>query len=517
MIWWHSYILRGLEILLALLLLQICVIYIKWRLSPLQNLPGPRGKFFLIGDFLDIYFGPFFSVHQKWWKESNYAPLMSYTSLFGRWVVLPCDPDLVKHILTAPSAQEPVRYYKQFDFFKDMLGDGLISLEGKNWSRHRRILQPCFQTGLVKDALKEALPSKVDSIIESWKKSEGRVIDVYAHMSAITLDILGVVSFAHEFNALDTITEWANDSGADKIDEIQDPMMKSLSQVFKPKLVWIIMSMLKMGWLRRFDSKRNITKQLMDEAAEDIIKAAEENKSEMKKQSLIHIMLNAMSKDESQERNALSMQELKDELKLFIVAGHETTSTLCYWAFYALAKYPDVQEKVLQDIEKHAVSDEQIDLEAVEKMEYFLAFINECLRLTSPAGMLFRYNSRTENWNGAIIPAHTRIVIPIFLLHRHPKYWTDPYKFMPERWLNIDNGSGETKKRHPFTFLPFSGGGRNCIGERFARIEAQLILVNLIRRFQIKLAPSMQNTELEYRSSLTMKSKPRVQIVVKSR
>jgi len=172
---------------------------------------------------------------------------------------------------------------------------------------------------------------------------------------------------------------------------------------------------------------------------------------------------------------------------------------------------------VLQDIEKHAVSDEQIDLEAVEKMEYFLAFINECLRLTSPAGMLFRYNSRTENWNGAIIPAHTRIVIPIFLLHRHPKYWTDPYKFMPERWLNIDNGSGETKKRHPFTFLPFSGGGRNCIGERFARIEAQLILVNLIRRFQIKLAPSMQNTELEYRSSLTMKSKPRVQIVVKSR
>jgi cytochrome P450 len=321
MIWWHSYILRSLEILLALLLLRICIIYIKWRLSPLQNLPGPRGKFFLIGDFLDIYFGPFFSVHQKWWKESNYAPLMSYTSLFGRWVVLPCDPDLVKHILTAPSAQEPVRYYKQFDFFKDMLGDGLISLEGKNWSRHRRILQPCFQTGLVKDALKEALPSKVDSIIESWKKSEGRVIDVYAHMSAITLDILGVVSFAHEFNALDTITEWANDSGADKIDEIQDPMMKSLSQVFKPKLVWIIITMLKMGWLRRFDSKRNIAKQLMDEAAEDIIKAAEENKSEMKKQSLIHIMLNAMSKDESQERNALSMQELKDELKLFIVAG----------------------------------------------------------------------------------------------------------------------------------------------------------------------------------------------------
>lgn len=321
MIWWLSYSLRSLEVLLALLLLRICIIYIKWRVSPLRKLPGPRGKWFLIGDFFDIFFAPFFKAHQKWWKESNYAPLMSYTSLFGRWVVLPCDPDLVKHILTAPSAQEPVRYYKQFDFFKDMLGDGLISLEGKTWSRHRRILQPCFQTGLLKDALKAAVPSKVDSLIESWKKSEGRVIDVYAHMSAITLDILGAVSFAHDFKALDTITEWANDSEADKIDEIQDPMMKSLSTVFKPRLIWIVLTMLKMSWLKGFDSTRNTAKQLMDEAAEDIIKAAENNKSEVKKQSLIHIMLDAMSRDENHERNSLSLQELKDELKLFIVAG----------------------------------------------------------------------------------------------------------------------------------------------------------------------------------------------------
>lgn len=195
---------------------------------------------------------------------------------------------------------------------------------------------------------------------------------------------------------------------------------------------------------------------------------------------------------------------------LSIHAGHETTSTLCYWAFYALAKHPDVQEKVLQDIQKHSVQGKQIMLEHVEKMEYFLAFINECLRLTSPAGMIFRFNDKTENWNGTIIPKKTRIVIPLFLLHRHPKYWSEPEKFMPERWIG-------NAKIHPYTFLPFSAGGRNCIGERFARIEAQLILVNLINRFHIKLAPSIEDAELEYRSSLTVRSKPKVQIVVKSR
>ena len=129
--------------------------------------------------------------------------------------------------------------------------------------------------------------------------------------------------------------------------------------------------------------------------------------------------------------------------------------------------------------------------------------------------MIFRYTERNENWNGTIIPKTTRIIIPIFLLHRHPDHWTDADKFMPERWL--EESSNGKKKRHPFTFLPFSAGGRNCIGERFARIEAQLILVNLIREFQIKLTPSVQNAELEFRSSLTVKSKPKVHIVVKSR
>jgi cytochrome P450 family 4 subfamily V len=81
---------------------------------------------------------------------------------------------------------------------------------------------------------------------------------------------------------------------------------------------------------------------------------------------------------------------------------------------------------------------------------------------------------------------------------------------MPERWLG-------NFKPHPFSFIPFSGGGRNCVGERFARIEANLILVNLIKKFKIELAPSIKEAKLEYRSSLTVKSKPKVRICVESR
>ncbi|KAL7550992.1 hypothetical protein ACHAWF_014198 [Thalassiosira exigua] len=295
-----------------------------------------------------------------------------------------------------------------------MIGDGLVSLEGEAWSRHRRILQPCFQTGILKDALTAVIPSKVTNLIECWKKAEGRVIDTYAHMSAITLDILGEVSFAHDFNALASVSDWAADSNASEIGEIKDPLMQSLAKVFKPSIIGILLGTLGLGWLQQlFNSKRIKTKQVLDEAAEDIIQSARENPT-VNTKSLIHMMLNATSMDGSCQggRNSLTLRELKNELKVFIIAGHETTSTLCYWAFYALSKYPDIQAKVLQDIQKHATPKDQIDLDSIEKMEYFLAFVNECLRLYSPVGQIFRYTDRTEDWNGHIIPKKTRIIIP---------------------------------------------------------------------------------------------------------
>jgi len=333
-------------------------------------------------------------------------------------------------------------------------------------------------------------------------------------MSAVTLDILWEVSFAHNFRALDTVSTWA-DGNTDEIGEIQDPMMQTLAKVFKPSMLGIILGLLKLGWMTRYISSTNSdTRRLLDEAADNILQSTKDNPpSSNKTQSLIHVLLSAMEKDGS-DRNSLTMQEMRDEIKMFIIAGHETTSTWAYWALYALGKHPDVQERVLEDIQKHAPDDgSPIGLDAVAQMEYFLAFLQECLRLYSPAGMIFRFAHQDESWNGAVIPKKTRIVIPMFLMHRHPDFWVEPNKFLPERWL--DPKQAET--RHPFCFLLFSAGGRNCIGEKFARFEAELILVNLIREFRIQLAPSIRHAELEFRSSLTMKSKPKVEIVVKSR
>ena len=181
---------------------------------------------------------------------------------------------------------------------------------------------------------------------------------------------------------------------------------------------------------------------MLDQAAGDIVRkarsacaASTEKKTSngyQRGRSLLEQMLRATKTEKSANtvpsRNQLSEQELCEEIASFVVAGHETTSTWCMWALYALALDPELQEKVYDDICQHVASDdtsEPIRLDDVTNMDYFQALLKEVLRVYTPVGMLFRYTK------GHTIPPDTRLCIPIHLLHRHPDYWDRPNEFNP--------------------------------------------------------------------------------------
>lgn len=153
-------------------------------------------------------------------------------------------------------------------------------------------------------------------------------------------------------------------------------------------------------------------------------------------------------------------------------------------------------------------------------MEYLHAFLQECLRLFPPVGMMMRLNRYEEHFAGYKVPAGTNLVIPVHLLHRHPKYWgPDAEAFQPERWLVDKNGSGgvasggiDTKG---FTFLPFSAGGHNCIGYKFATMEAKLIMAHMVRALRVEIAPSQRDVEHTFTTLITMNTKPGFMVVVK--
>ena len=494
------------------LLLKFVSRFSSWIQTPLNIMPGPRSNSFLWGSFPSIRKEAFMEPHKRWWKDAGVdAKLLHYTTFFGRSSVVVLDKDIVREILTAPAGCKNPRFEKRLDIVQQVLGLGLVTLEGEDWMRHRRIIQPSFSSSFLKKTLNDAVPSKASLLVEYWRKSMGREIDVASHMSAITLDIIGDVAFSHAFHGMEEIAKWSQDESSDKLAELQDPFMSTMVDAIKPNLITFVLSGLGLSFLNNtLNPRARKATRLVDAAVSQVVENAKTHGPENTK-SLLQLLLNAEDPETTKTRK-LSHKELIDETKTFLLAGHETTATWCYWALYALSKHPDIQDKVFSDIEKFCTKgSDTITLEMVDEMEYFHAFLMEVLRLCPPAGMIVRTNVRPEVMGGYSIPEGTRFVIPIHLLHRHPHYWDEPEIFKPERWETMD------EERVRFVFLPFSVGGRNCIGQRFATIEAKLILAPLLRNFRFQVAPSQRDTDFTFTNLITMKSKPALKIVAQNR
>jgi cytochrome P450 len=498
--------------LLFCLILKFVDLFRSWIVSPLNALPGPRSKSFLWGSFPSIRGEAFMEPHKRWWKQAGVdAKLLHYTTFFGRSSVVVLDKDIVREILTAPAGGKNPRFEKRLDIVQQVLGLGLVTLEGEDWMRHRRIIQPSFSSSFLKQILNDIVPSKANLLVNYWKKALGREIDVASHMSAITLDIIGHAAFSHAFHGMDEIAKWAQDEGSDELAELQDPFISAVIHGLKPNLMTIVLSALSLSFLNNtINPQARKSSRLVNDAVSKVVENAKaQNLGNAK--SLLQLLLDAEDPETTGTRK-LSHAELIDETKTFLVAGHETTATWCYWALYALSTHPDIQDKVFSDIEKFSTKDsDTITLEMVDEMEYFHSFLLEVLRLYAPVGLIVRTNVKSEVLGGHSIPEYTRFVIPIHLLHRHPHYWDEPEVFQPDRWETMD------EDRVRFAFLPFSAGGRNCIGQRFATIEAKLILAPLVRNFRFQVSPSQRDANFSFTNIITMKSKPALKIVAQSR
>mmetsp|Transcript_20202 Transcript_20202/g.43907 ORF Transcript_20202/g.43907 Transcript_20202/m.43907 type:complete len:520 (-) Transcript_20202:1368-2927(-) len=499
--------------------------YLKWRFSPLhKSIPGPIQKFTLrewvVGVFPTIEKEPFMQPQQRWTKEAGGAEtqMLHYTGLFGKHFICVLDADGVKQILTSKAGVPRPRFVKGLYYIKKVLGDGLVTIDGTKWHRHRRIIQPSFNNHVLKEALTSCIPGLTDRLISAWKERPGSDIDLATHFSALTLDIIGKVAFSHEFNSMESVEQWAK--GENSQVELKDPLINGLYSGLMPSFARMILINLRLSALEKYLlPESHKTHLLLNQAVEAVVKRAHtrykhREEASTKPKCLLELLFDAEDTDLGSRNKTLSHKELQEETKTFLVAGHETTSTLCVWAIYCLIKNPKKQKLVFDDIMNHAPKDGPITLESLERMSYFEAFLNEVLRMYPPVGMIVRNTSEWVNLFGENIPPHTRIMIPIYLLHRNPKYWTDPESFKPERWLSTNE---RDPKFHHFAYLPFSAGARNCIGQRFAMWEAKLILAPIIREFEMMLSPSLDGVDIKLVSFVTIKSIPSIKICAKQR
>ena len=366
-------------------------------------------------------------------------------------------PDDVKRVLVGNH-----RNYTKgvgLDRVRILLGKGIMTSEGELWKRQRYMMQPLFHRRVISE-FAQLIATANDRFIARWEQLAGRgeLVNLTDEMSELTLEIVLRSIFGRD---LDRLTQQL---GGNPFEVVTREQSRDLQFAYK------------------FRSLTKLVAQLI-----------ERRRAEPEEHFDYVAMLMAARDKETGE--PMGARELIDEVMTLIVAGHETTASGLNWSWYLLSQHPEAEARL------HAELDAAPELAAptlaeTEALAYTSQVVNEALRLYPPGWLLSRRTIGTDVLGGFEVPAGTNVLLPLYLLHRHPRYWKEPDRFWPERFAPEHEA-----ERPRFAYMPFAAGPRHCIGETFALYEMLMHLYKVARRYRLVHVPE-KPLELEAQINL---------------
>lgn len=359
------------------------------------------------------------------------------------------DPDMVHQVLV----KERDRYVKDrfLKWMAPVFGDGLLITDGEKWERARRMITPAFRPRALR-SYGEVMIRATHSAIDRLDVSKG--FDSEAWTRDLALDIALESLFGSELG-----------DKAPRVAQALDDLL-----IFADGVLGRITAPPKKLPLRMNRALWRGMK-TMDAVIDEIL--AERAQSEEERLDLLTMLLGARDGDGS----ALSPQEVHDQIITLLLAGHETTALSLSYALMLLGWNPAVVKRAQEELDR-VVGDRDVTLEDLRKLTYLNQIIQESLRMYPPAAITVRQAAQEDTIAGYTIPVGAQVIVPIWGLHHDERYWDRPYAFDPDRWTREQND-----ERPRYSFLPFGGGNRVCVGEQFARMEMQVVLATLLQRF----------------------------------
>jgi cytochrome P450 len=374
-------------------------------------------------------------------------------------VIVTTNPAVIQHVLKTNSEN----YHKSEIQVKRMghfLGKGLLTTHGEPWRTQRRLIQKGFDRKQL-----EALSSILrDSLAESLRNfdREARLgpVDIYPHLMKMTFAMVARSLFGARLIDEDI------DLVSHTIGTVQEFIVR---QTLQPYLnPWFAVS----GDLRRHEEMRA-------RADSILMQYIKRRRHEPPGHDLLQTLMDARYSD----GEGMSDELVLSESMQLLVAGHETSSNALSWLLYLLSTHPDCLEKVRQEFDS-VLGDAPLGYADVPKFEFTSQVIYEALRLYPPFWMIDRMAVADDRVGDLAIPRGSTVIVFVYGAHHAPRYWPNPESFDPERFTK------ENEKTHPpFTWLPFGGGPRGCIGGNYAMLQILMILGSLLRRYDLQLVP----------------------------
>lgn len=394
--------------------------------------------------------------------------------------------------------------------------NGLIVVKGEVHKKLRKLASPAFKLS----SLKKVMPiiemcgeRLVKLCAIRCNESEDKIADVEVKeiLNKTTLDVIGLMAFGHDFK--ESCTFDTNTFGHDLREWLDQGMELSIASalpfVLPIKRLIINFSRYLPNFLSNtYGFRLAYTTNKIHDLVEEIVQSKiEERRSdkgivkETNNKTLLDFILDASDTVE------IYKKEIHDILMTFLIAGHETATLTVTWTLYFLTQYPTYQEKCRREVntffENHTSA---VDWDDLKQLSFLNAVIHESLRLFPPVPWLQRVNINADEIAGYYIPPNSDILLLIIEMHRNPKHWPDPEKFIPERFLE----PAETIPWH--AFMPFGDGVHKCIGYQLAITEALYFTAILLKNFQFLID---ERVEYHDYAVITIQPKPALKLHVK--
>ncbi len=384
----------------------------------------------------------------------------------GREVYLLNHPDHVQRVLHDNHAN----YRKSFLYerMKPLVGEGLLTSEGTAWKRRRRLAQPAFHKERLA-GFAAIMSQHTAAMLDRWAEpaARGEPVDVAAEMMRLTLTVVG-----HALFGLDLLGK-ADDAGRALTAALRITNERFYSLVYLPASI---------PTPRNLRFSRAI--KVLDRVVNEVIAARRAGDA---RPDLLGMLMEAR---DAESGEALTDEELRDEVMTMVLAGHETTANALSWAFRLLSLAPPVERR-LHEESAGALGGRVATIEDLPRLEIAARVHQEAMRLYPPAWVFGREAIAADAFGGVRIPAGAAVSVCPWLLHRDPRWWEDPEGFDPDRFA-----PGAAKARPKYAYVPFAAGPRMCIGNGFAMMEMQMVLAMVAARYRLDLVPG-RPVELE--------------------
>ncbi len=365
-------------------------------------------------------------------------------------------PDYVRQILT----QAYPKYTKNtidYRVIARTLGNGLVTNDGPDWTRQRRLMQPVFSSRTI-NAFDTTINELTAHLATQWVgKRADEVVWLDHDMSRITFQVVVRTLF-----------------GAD-IDDIADEMVNILAVVNQHPLQFSAFMTL-YPWLPLPSNRRFLRiKRRLEEIVDGLV--ATHREGDGSGNDIVDRLLAARDEETGE---GMSEAQIRDEIITLMLAGHETSATALTWTFYLLAQQPDVEARLCEELTR-VLGGRAAASSDLPQLPYLKQVVQESMRLYPPVWGIARRCTEETEFGGYRIPRDAYIAITLYALHRHRDYWPDPERFDPDRF-----DANRTESRHSYSYLPFAAGPRACIGAGMAMLEVQLVLAQLLQRFRAR-------------------------------